>query len=131
VSQIPPVQVIPPSQRPQNSAIPAYAAPLTPSGQPAHTEQDLEKINRMLRDYRTLMGENPVGTNAEIMRSIMGDNPRKAQLLQDGVTLNGSGEIVDPWGNPYFFHQLSGTLMEVRSAGPDGIMWTGDDIIRK
>ena len=91
---------------------------------------DLDKIHLMLRDYHTLMGENPVGTNAEIMKALMGANPRQATLgPPEGVPLNGKGELVDQWGTPYFFHQLSRNLTEVRSAGPDKIMWTADDII--
>ena len=36
---------------------------------------------------------------------------------------------VDPWGTPYFFHQLSSTEMEIRSAGPDKRLWTDDDVV--
>jgi hypothetical protein len=35
--------------------------------------------------------------------------------------------MCDRWGTPYFFHQVSKTEMEIRSAGPDRRMWTGDD----
>jgi hypothetical protein len=78
------------------------------------------------------MGENPVGTNAEIMRAILGDNPKGAKLgPPDDMVLNGSGELVDHWGTPYFFHQLSATKMEIWSAGPDKRIGTGDDIILK
>lgn len=84
----------------------------------------------MLRAYHDLTGENPVGTNAEIMKTVMGGNPKNAQLgPPDGQTLNGNGELVDRWGTPYFFHQLSKDLMEIHSAGPDRRMGTGDDIV--
>ena len=88
------------------------------------------KVHRMIVDYNTLMGENPVGTNAEIMQAIMGGNPRHATLgPPESQTLNSKGELVDPWGTPYFFHQLSGTHMEIHSAGPDKIMGTADDVV--
>lgn len=78
------------------------------------------------------MGENPVGTNAEIMKSITGANQKGAKLgPPEGMSLNNYGELVDPWGTAFFFHQLSGTQMEIRSAGPDRKMWTGDDVISK
>lgn len=84
----------------------------------------------MLRDYRSLTGENPVGTNAEVMRALMGDNPRQATLgPPEGQTLNAQGELVDRWGVPLFFHQLSKTQMEIRSAGPDQVLWTEDDVV--
>lgn len=90
----------------------------------------VDKVRLMFRDYRTLMGENPVGTNAEIMRALMGDNPRQATLgPPEGQSLNDQGELVDRWGTPLFFHQLSKTVMEIRSAGPDKIMGTDDDIV--
>ena len=92
----------------------------------------VDQVRLMLRDYRTLTGENPVGTNAEIMRALMGDNPRQAKLgPPEGQTLNDDGELVDRWGTPLFFHQLSRTVMEIRSAGPDKVMWTEDDIIAR
>ena len=49
----------------------------------------------------------------------------------DGLRVNADGELVDPWGTPYFFHQLSGTEMEIHSAGPDKKMWTDDDLVAK
>jgi hypothetical protein len=110
--------------------------PPPPPGPPpvvdATVEKDLEKVSFMLRDYRTLMGENPVGSNAEIMKAVMGGNPRGATLgPPDGETVNANGELVDHWGTPYFFHQLSADHMEIRSAGPDQKMWTTDDVVRK
>ena len=92
----------------------------------------LEKTRRMIIDYHTLMGENPVGTNAEIMKALMGGNSRQAMLGPgDGQSLNAKGELIDPWGTPYFFHQLSGDHMEIHSAGPDKIMGTDDDLVLK
>lgn len=89
---------------------------------------EIDQVNLMIRDYRTLAGENPVGTNSEIMAAVMGNNPKQAKLGPPaGVKLNEKGELIDRWGTPYFFHQLSGDHMEIRSAGPDKIMWTQDD----
>lgn len=92
----------------------------------------LDKVNLMLRDFRTRMGTNPVGTNAEIMKAVMGDNPKNARLgPPEGQTLNGNGELVDMWGTPYFFHQMTATHMEIHSAGPDRTFGTPDDIIQR
>ena len=91
---------------------------------------DFDQIHLMLRDFRTLTRANPVGTNAEIMKSIMGDNPKGARLgPPEGQKLNEHGELVDRWGTPYFFHQLTSDVMEIRSAGPDRRMWNEDDIV--
>lgn len=84
----------------------------------------------MVTDYHTLTGENPVGTNAEIMMTLTGKNERQAILgPPEGLSLNGKGELIDDWGTPYFFHQLSRDVMEIHSAGPDKIMGTADDIV--
>jgi len=94
----------------------------------AAVENDLEHIRLMVREYRDVVGENPVGTNDEIMKAVLGDNIKQAKFgLPEGQSLNGKGELVDRWGTPYFFHQVSKTQMEIRSAGPDRVMWTGDD----
>jgi hypothetical protein len=48
-----------------------------------------------------------------------------------GLRINGRGELVDYWDTLFLFHQLSGTEMEIRSAGPDKIMWTADDLVTR
>ena len=114
---------------------PTPPAPATPPP-PANPEVtalaaiEVDKVGLMLRDYRTRMGENPTGTNAEIMKAVMGGNPKKARLgPPEGQQINGNGELVDRWGTPYFFHQMSKNDMEIRSAGPDQQLWTADDIV--
>ena len=42
---------------------------------------------------------------------------------------NDDGELVDEWETPYFFHANSRTDMDVRSAGPDQVMYTEDDLV--
>ena len=80
-----------------------------------------------------MFGGDPVGNNPEITAELAGKNPRQINFLsgQDGMQVNQNGELVDAWGTPYFFHQLSGSDMEVRSAGPDRKMWTSDDVVTR
>jgi hypothetical protein len=93
----------------------------------------LGKVAHAIRDYASMFGGNPVGTNPEITAALNGQNPRQANFINPGagMRINGKGELVDAWGTPYFFHQLSGTDMEIRSAGPDKTMWTSDDLVVK
>jgi len=81
--------------------------------------------------YGHTFGGNPVGTNPEITSALNGDNPKQIKFLQPdaGMRINGNGELVDNWGTPFFFHQLSGSQTEIRSAGPDRKMWTSDDLV--
>lgn len=93
----------------------------------------LENVRGVFRQYHLRFHENPVGDNAEITRILSGENPKQVVFLQpdDGMRVNTRGELVDNWGTPYFFHQLSRSEMEIRSAGPDNRMWTSDDLVMK
>jgi hypothetical protein len=93
----------------------------------------LQKVAHAIHDYASMFGGNPVGTNPEITAALNGNNPRQANFIspEDGMRVNGNGELVDPWGTPFFFHQLSGSLTEIRSAGPDRKMWTSDDLVTR
>jgi hypothetical protein len=94
-------------------------------------ETVLENMRSVFRQYSDRFGGNPVGTNLEITRALNGKNPGKVVFLkpEDGMRVNDRGELIDNWGTPFFFHQLSGTVMEIHSAGPDRKMWTSDDLV--
>lgn len=71
----------------------------------------------------------PGGENVDIMRSMTGINPKRVAIVPPGSpALNAQGELVDRWGTPYHFHPVSSSRLEIRSAGPDGQLWTDDDI---
>lgn len=119
-------------EAPQPAAPQMFAPPTPPTALDARKKytEELDRVGLMLRDYRTLMHENPVGSNAEIMAALMGGNPKRARLgPPEGTRLNDQGELLDQWGTPYFFHQMSATVMEIHSAGPDKKMWTSDDVV--
>ncbi len=113
---------------------------IIPPGQPAplqFTNFDpaivLENMGRAIHQYGTMFGGNPVGNNQEITSQLNGNNPKHINFInpEAGMRLNENGELIDPWGTPYFFHQLSGTDTEIHSAGPDRILWTSDDLISR
>jgi len=93
----------------------------------------VENMRRAIVNYGSTFSGNPVGTNPEITAALNGENPKQIRFIdpENGLRINGKGELVDSWGTPFFFHQLSATDMEVRSAGPDKIMWTADDLVIK
>ncbi|HEY4988431.1 MAG TPA: hypothetical protein VII09_01415 [Opitutaceae bacterium] len=90
---------------------------------------DLRLINEVFAAYRgSVRAENPVGENGEITAVLAGRNRLGfAFIPADSPAINAKGELCDRWGSPFFFHQLSGQRMEVRSAGPDRKLWTADD----
>jgi hypothetical protein len=92
----------------------------------------LDKTRIVIHNYRAAFGQNPVGTNPEITAALMGKNPKQINFVADsGLRVNDKGEMVDAYGTPFFFHQISGQEMEIRSAGQDHVMWTYDDLVTK
>lgn len=93
---------------------------------------EIQDLALTLRRYGQRFGGNPVGTNAEITRDLNGGNPAQVRLLpgENKPRLNPQGELLDPWGTPYFFHQVSAAKTEVISAGADHRLHTHDDLKR-
>lgn len=93
----------------------------------------LENVHAVFRQYQLRFGSNPVGTNPEVTATLNGRNPRQVVFLNpdDGLQTNARAALVNKWGAPCFFHQLSSTKMEIHSAGPDRTMWSPDDLVIK
>jgi hypothetical protein len=116
------------------NAAPVPSVPVAPTPESASLPPAtiLDNMRVTIRAYGLMFGGNPVGTNPEITKQLSGDNPKQVNFLKaDGNRVNSNGELVDAWGTPYFFHQISGTEMEIHSAGPDRILWTLDDLVTK
>ena len=99
-----------------------------PEGGP---EYSMERLGEVLSFYRMVFDENPVASdNQSVMASLMGANARGLVFFPENhPALNADGELVDPWGAPYFFHALSGKQMEIVSTGPDRMLGSDDDLI--
>jgi len=119
---------------------PAPKASAVPAGKPHPLEFTnfapaiaLENMRHAISDYGAMFDGNPTGENSEITAQLNGQNLKHANFIRPdaGMRINDQGQLVDPWGTPYFFHQLSGYDMEIHSAGPDKVMWTEDDLIVK
>ncbi|MBL9202579.1 MAG: hypothetical protein JNL39_18855 [Opitutaceae bacterium] len=93
---------------------------------------DLRILNEVFETWQTnfLRAGNPVGENAEITAALTGDNSHRFAFIRRGHrAINARGELVDRWGTPFRFHQVSGSQMEIRSAGPDRKFKTNDDAV--
>ena len=117
---------------PAPSLVPAEPPPPNISPEEVQKIHDaIDNLEFTLRDFGTALGGNPVGTNAEITAALLGDNAKQVKLeIPAGSSLSPDGELCDIWGSPWFFHQLSATKTELRSAGPDRQMYTDDDFVR-
>jgi hypothetical protein len=121
-----------PPMAPVAPAAQARPVPLTQESSSLPASTVLENMRTTVLQYASTFGENPVGTNPEITSALQGANPKHINFLkQDGNRVDGQGQLVDPWGTPYFFHQISAHEMEIRSAGPDQVMYTGDDLVTR
>ena len=118
-----------PDQSPASNTSPQIDEP-TPALSPATV---LDNCRVVIHHYHDTFKENPVGNNAEITAALTGQNPRQINFLREdaGLRLNERGELLDGWGTPFFFHQLSADIMEIRSAGQDRKLWTYDDVVTK
>jgi hypothetical protein len=97
----------------------------------ATVRDDLEILQTMIATYRRANGgANPGGgLNEEIVDKLRGRNAKQfAVMPTEHPAIDGSGRLLDRWGTPYFFHPVSGVVIEVRSAGPDRKLWTDDDV---
>ena len=116
------------------SAGPGRYAPLDRLHDPAQTvAEDLRILRDLFFHYQIAVKDlsgNPIGTNEEIVRALQGRNrARLAFLSADHPALDGAGRLCDRWGTPYFFHALAGDRMEIRSAGPDRVLFNADDAV--
>lgn len=96
--------------------------------------QDLDQVFHVLDVYQLLLkidGGLPLGSNQEIVEALTGTNPHRMVFLSpDHPAIDARGRLVDRWRTPFFFHAVARDRIEIRSAGPDGTMWTDDDIHR-
>jgi hypothetical protein len=95
--------------------------------------QDAQIILDCLRDYHLALKNRPsapLGTNQEFTRVLIGKNPLRATFIPpNSPAVNAQGELIDRWNTPYFFHALASDTMQIRSAGPDKVMYSADDIL--
>ena len=122
-----------PAADPLPAAAPAGSAIADALNAPAGTiRRDLEILDELFGAFHTNFPRlgNPVGENAEITSALTGENPAHFVFISPRHrALNARGELCDRWGTPFRFHQLSGTQMEIRSAGPDRKFATPDDAV--
>lgn len=106
-----------------------YASPST------RPEDDLQAIAHVFSNLRLLVkGDAPfrMGANEEFAAALMGKNAAKEVfLMAPHACLNANGQLVDRWGSPLFFHVRDRDRIDIRSAGPDGDLWTEDDLQRQ
>jgi hypothetical protein len=109
---------------------PLVAELMKRSGPP---EKDLEIVRQLISQYFTAMQNlpgPPVGDNADLMRAMSGNNPLRLKVIPEGSPVLGAGgQLLDRWGTAFHLHKLAESYFEIRSAGPDQKLFTGDDAV--
>lgn len=95
-------------------------------------DEDLLLVDGALRRFWLLFKDPDllrVGSNAEIVECLAGGNPEGFEFVsRDHPFVDDTGQLLDRWGTPLFFHAESMLAIEIRSAGPDGRLFTEDDV---
>jgi hypothetical protein len=96
---------------------------------------EVDNLFEAFHKYKEHVGHYPEGSNADIVKTFTGNNPKKIIILAvRKENLNAKGEIVDPWGTPLKIHFAANEVL-IRSAGPnrrfeDSKVNGGDDYFR-
>lgn len=90
--------------------------------------EDIRIVANLLDSYYSVFHQYPWGDNAEMISALAGGNKRGVVFFErDEAPLDAEGKLIDRWGAPFFFHRIASDVMEIRSGGADGQMWTEDD----
>jgi hypothetical protein len=126
----PAIQPLPPA----DSSDPALRCPLADDLLAAgkSPDSDMAIVLSLFDHFLEKCGGMPVGSNQEIVNAFTGNNPKRiAFLARNHPAINAQGELVDRWGSPLFFHNVARDLISIRSAGPDGEIFTADDLVEE
>jgi hypothetical protein len=102
---------------------------------PGNTPQrDLEILKQLLGQFTSTLKPQyapPLGDNQDITAALTGHNKLHVVFIPpDHPAIDAKGRLLDRWGTPYFFHARSADTFDIRSAGPDKILFTEDDVVR-
>ncbi|BCX46220.1 hypothetical protein HAHE_01280 [Haloferula helveola] len=94
--------------------------------------EDMRKLGRAVEGMLLLfkgLDTRLIATNRQLSDFITGANPeRLAYLDRSHPVFDGEGRMADRWGSPIVIHPLGTGLLELRSAGPDRVAYTEDDL---
>lgn len=130
-----PAASIPPVQLPKVEPAPALQTDATVLAQhhemispDTSPERELEILQDLISQHHRALGDGSMGDNGDVVSALVGQQGPGTWLPRSSPRLRG-GQLMDRWGSPYWFHPNAANQMEIRSAGPDRSLFTGDDII--
>lgn len=97
--------------------------------------QDLILMHRCLDTFLLAakgMKDQPLSANGEIAAALRGEGYVRVAFLPRGhPVFDEAGLLCDRWKTPLFFHAERAGVFAIRSAGPDKILWSEDDLERQ
>lgn len=95
--------------------------------------EDLRQVLRVFESALILVKQADVrhyATNEDLAEFLRGNNPNRLAMVSASSRLfDRDGRLLDRWGNPLVVHPVSSGMIELRSAGPDGVAWNDDDVL--
>jgi hypothetical protein len=102
--------------------------PRKPRSKIVLARMEMAVLKGALENYASTYGMYPTGAPAIVLKTLLGDNPRRIAFLNiNPRSINSNGEYVDPWGTPYKIEIGGETNVFVRSAGPNRKFGDKDD----
>jgi hypothetical protein len=90
----------------------------------------LVDIKFAMEGYVSKYASYPTGTQAQIIKTLCGNNPQRYVFLDIHILkFNSQEECLDPWGTPLAINFSPTNSFVISSAGQDKIWNTKDDII--
>ncbi|MEX0329839.1 MAG: hypothetical protein AB3N64_00315 [Puniceicoccaceae bacterium] len=94
-------------------------------------EEDIRRMGQLLWSYRQMakgVDHSFFSANEDIAKLFTGDGVVGIQAISRDHPCLRNGKIVDRWDSPLLFHSISGSKIDIHSAGPDRTMGTEDDV---
>ncbi len=92
-------------------------------------QSQLQRLYFALEVYRVELGQALSRNTPETLDMLTGGNASHRRFLdRQAFRTSPAGTCLDPWGTPYRI-TIETTTTKVRSAGPDRVMFTPDDVV--
>jgi len=91
----------------------------------------LKAVTTAFEMFKKEFGAYPKGNNIEIATALLGGNPTHTVFLDNYKErfTDSSGALVDAWKTPLLIEVKADNLLSIRSAGPDRVFWSADDVL--
>lgn len=98
----------------------------------SNPQQDIAQLSRVLSNFLLThknASDRPLSANEEWSATLLGKRPSSPAWLSENAPLfDEKKRLIDRWQSPLHFHAIGRQQWEVRSPGPDKILFTNDDL---